>query len=64
MKLLALEASQNAYYYLSRYQQIVDFGADLFVLNGIGTDDLWRADRYRRAGSKHVDDLIRHVKTI
>ena len=28
MKLLALEARQNSFYYKSRYQQIVDFGAD------------------------------------
>jgi biotin carboxylase len=61
MKLLGLEASQNSYYYQPRYQQIADLGADLYVLNGIGTDDLWPADRYRRAGSKHVDDLIRHA---
>ena len=61
MKLLALEASQNSYYYLSRYQQIAGFGADLYVLNGIGTDDFWPSGRYRRAGSKHVDDLIRHA---
>jgi biotin carboxylase len=62
MKLLGLEASQNSYYYQPRYQQIADLGADLYVLNGIGTDDLWPAGRYRRAGSKHVDDLIRHAK--
>jgi L-amino acid ligase C-terminal domain 2 len=61
MKLLALEASQNSNYYLSRYQQIADFGADLYVLNGIGTDDFWPADRYRRAGTKHVSDLIEHA---
>ncbi|MFG2043640.1 ATP-grasp domain-containing protein [Dactylosporangium sp. NPDC048998] len=61
MKLLALEARQNSFYYKSRYQQLVDFGAELFVLNGIGTDDLWPADRYRIAGSRHVDDLIRHA---
>lgn len=62
MKLLALEASQNASYYLSRYQQITGFGADLHVLNGIGTEDLWPAERYRLAGGKHVDDLIRAAK--
>jgi len=61
MKLLALEASQNSEYYKPRYQQIVDLGADLYVLNGIGTDDFWPAARYRRAGSRHVDDLIRHA---
>jgi biotin carboxylase len=58
MKLLGLEASQNSYYYQPRYQQLVDLGADLYVLNGLGTDDLWPADRYRLAGSKHIDDLI------
>jgi biotin carboxylase len=62
MKLLALEASQNAYYYQARYTQIAGLGADLYVLNGQGTDDLWRADRYRRAGSTHVNDLIAHAR--
>jgi biotin carboxylase len=63
MKLLALEASQNSYYYQSRYQQIANLGVDLHVLNGFGTDDLWPSDRYRRTGSKHVADLIRHAKS-
>ncbi|UVS77490.1 ATP-grasp domain-containing protein [Actinokineospora sp. UTMC 2448] len=62
MKLLALEARQNGYYYQSRYQQIADFGAELYVLNGVGTDDLWPADRYRRADSTHIADLIAHAK--
>lgn len=62
MKLLALEASQNSFYYLSRYEQIVEFGADLHVLNGVGSDDLWPAERYRRVGSTHIDDLIRHAR--
>jgi biotin carboxylase len=61
MKLLGVEASQNSEYYKHRYQQVVDLGADVYVLNGIGTDDFWPAARYRRAGSKHVDDLIRHA---
>jgi biotin carboxylase len=58
MKLLGLEAVQNAEYYLSRYRQIEDFGADLYVLNGLGDPDFWPADRYRLVGSKHIDDLI------
>ncbi|MDT4986064.1 MAG: hypothetical protein QOI74_158 [Micromonosporaceae bacterium] len=62
MKLLALEASQNGDYYLSRYRQIAGLGADLYVLNGVGTEGFWPAGRYRRAGSKHVEDLIRHAK--
>jgi biotin carboxylase len=62
MKLLGLEASQNAYYYLSRYQQIAALGVDLYVLNGVGSDDFWPAERYRRAGGTHVEDLIAHAK--
>ena len=54
MKLLAIEAQQNSTYYLSRYQQIVDFGAELFVLNGIGSDDFWPAGRYRVVGTAHI----------
>ncbi|GAA3228551.1 ATP-grasp domain-containing protein [Dactylosporangium siamense] len=62
MKLLGLEASQNAYYYLSRYQQIAALGVELYVLNGVGSDDFWPAERYRRAGSTHIDDLIADAK--
>ena len=63
MKLLGLEAVQNATYYLSRYRQIEDFGADLYVLNGLGDSDFWPAERYRVAGSKHIDDLIAAAKS-
>lgn len=62
MKLLGLEAVQNATYYLSRYRQIEDLGADLYVLNGFGDPDFWRADRYRVAGSKHIDDISAAAK--
>ncbi|HEX8304780.1 MAG TPA: ATP-grasp domain-containing protein [Jatrophihabitans sp.] len=58
MKLLALEAVQNATYYQSRYRQIQDFGCDLFVLNGLGEPDYWPPERYRIVGSKHVDAII------
>jgi biotin carboxylase len=58
VKLLGLEAVQNATYYLSRYRQLEEFGADVYVLNGRGDADFWRADRYRVAGSKHIDDLV------
>ncbi|AWS44987.1 ATP-grasp domain-containing protein [Streptosporangium sp. 'caverna'] len=63
MKLLALEARQNATYYQSRYQQVQDFGAELYVLNGIGTPDFWPADRYRVVGSQQIDDLITEAKS-
>ncbi|GAA3586192.1 ATP-grasp domain-containing protein [Kribbella ginsengisoli] len=59
MKLLALEAVQNAGYYQSRYQQIEEFGGTLYVLNGLGQEGYWPADRYRIAGSKHIDDIIK-----
>lgn len=58
MKLLALEAKQNATYYLSRYRQIEEFGGDLYVLNGVGDPDFWPAPRYRVVGSGHIDDLV------
>ena len=58
MKLLGLEAVQNATYYLSRYRQVEEFGADLYVMNGLGDPDFWPADRYRLVGSKHIDDII------
>ncbi len=59
MKLLALEARQNSFYYKSRYEQLEGLGAELFVLNGIGEPGFWPQDRYRIAGGRHVDDLIR-----
>jgi biotin carboxylase len=58
VKLLGLEASQNATYYLSRYRQVEELGAELYVLNGEGTADLWPADRYRVVGSKKIDDIV------
>lgn len=63
MKLLALEARQNSFYYKSRYEQLEGLGAELFVLNGIGEPGFWPQDRYRIAGGRHVDDLIRAAKT-
>ncbi|MFI9170088.1 ATP-grasp domain-containing protein [Streptomyces lincolnensis] len=58
MKLLAIEARQNGTYYTSRYEQVEALGARVHVLNGEGTEDFWPADRYRIAGSKHIDALI------
>lgn len=62
MKLLAVEANQFGNYYRSRYRQVADLGADLYVLNGTGTADFWPADRYRLAGVGHVDELIRQAR--
>ncbi len=62
MKLLAMEARQNATYYRSRYQQVQDYGAELYVLNGIGTPDFWPGDHYRVVGSQNIDDLITEAK--
>lgn len=57
MKLLALEAVQNASYYLSRYQQIENYGAELFVLNGLGEPGYWHPGRYRVAGSREIGEI-------
>jgi biotin carboxylase len=62
VKLLGLEATQNSYYYQSRYQQLVDLGVELYVLNGVGTEDFWSTERYQIAGSNHIDDLIAVAK--
>ncbi len=62
MKLLAMETCQYLTYYISRYQQVQDLGVDLHVLNGEGTDDFWPAEKYRLAGSKHIDDIIAVAK--
>lgn len=62
MKLLALEASQNATYYRSRYQQVEECGAELFVLNGLGTSDFWPTQRYRIVGSKGIDEIVAHAR--
>jgi biotin carboxylase len=58
MKLLGIEASQHAGYHLARYRQVRDFGADLFVLNGIGEDGYWTDGRYRVAGSRDISAII------
>jgi|GEM_PF-862363 biotin carboxylase len=58
MKLLGLEARQNSHYYHSRYELVRGFGADLFVLNGIGEEGYWTQGRYRIAGSQKIDDII------
>src|SRR5215472_6161444 len=58
MRLLAVEASQNGTYNRARYQQVEDLGAELYVLNGVGTTDFWPAERYRVVGSKKIDDIL------
>jgi biotin carboxylase len=63
MRLLAVEARQNATYYVSRYQQVQALGAELFVLNGVGDPDFWPADRYRVAGSQKIDDIVEAGQT-
>jgi biotin carboxylase len=64
MKLLALEAVQNGGYYKSRYQQIEEFGGELFVLNGLGEPGYWPGARYRVVGSKHIDDIVSAARTL
>ncbi|MFL6136570.1 MAG: ATP-grasp domain-containing protein [Frankiaceae bacterium] len=58
MKLLAIEAVQTSEYYRHRYGQVEGYDAEIYVLNGLGSPDFWPAERYRVAGSKHVDDIV------
>lgn len=62
MKLLAVEARQFLNYSLSRYQQLEGLGVELFVLNGEGTPDFWPPERYRLAGSHHIDKMIAQAR--
>jgi D-alanine-D-alanine ligase-like ATP-grasp enzyme len=62
MKLLGVEARQNSNYYHSRYVQVRDFGAELYVLNGLGEPDYWDGSHYRVVGSQKIDDIIAAAK--
>src|SRR3954447_18379554 len=62
MKLLAIEPQQYMHYYQGRYQRAETYGHDVYVLNGIGTTDFWREDRYRLVGSKDIDDIIAEAR--
>jgi biotin carboxylase len=62
VKLLAIETCQYLKYYHSRYQQVVDLGVDLYVLNGEGTDDFWMPDRYRLVGTKKIDEIVAQAR--
>ncbi|HEX6498916.1 MAG TPA: ATP-grasp domain-containing protein [Micromonosporaceae bacterium] len=62
MKLLAIETCQYLSYYKSRYEQVEALGATLYVLNGEGEPDFWPAERYRVAGSRHIDEIIATAK--
>lgn len=62
MKLLTIETRQYLTYYHSRYLQVEALGAELYVLNGEGTEDFWPAERYRLVGTKHIDDMISRAR--
>jgi biotin carboxylase len=62
MKLLGVEAAQVNTYFHSRYQQVADRGAQLFILNGTGDAGYWPAERFRLVGSKHIDDIVTTAK--
>lgn len=57
MRLLAIEVGQFGNYYNSRYQQIEDYGAELFVLSGKADEDHWAPERFFIAGSMLIEDL-------
>lgn len=58
MRLLAIETVQLGDYYVSRYEQVEAYGAQVSVLSGLADADHWPADRFRVAQSQHIGDLI------
>lgn len=58
MKLLAIEVGQFGDYYNSRYQQVEQYGVELFVLSGVADSDHWHAGRFFISNSMDISDLI------
>jgi biotin carboxylase len=58
MKLLAIEARQWGSYFVNRYNQIQDYGYDVYLLAGEGTPGSWPEERSRSLGSKRLGDII------
>ncbi|MFD7664672.1 ATP-grasp domain-containing protein [Streptomyces sp. NPDC059788] len=59
MKLLTIETTQYLDYYISRYRQVQSHGIDLYVLNGEGTEDFWPQEKYRLAGTRDLDTIVK-----
>lgn len=57
MKLLAIEVGQFGDYYNSRYQQVEQYGVELYVLSGVADSDHWHSGRFFIANSMNIDDL-------
>lgn len=57
MKLLAIEVGQFGDYYNSRYQQVEQYGVELYVLSGVADDDHWHAGRFFISNSMDINDL-------
>lgn len=57
MKLLAIEVGQFGNYYNSRYQQIEQYDAELYVLSGRAEEDHWVPGRFFIADSMQIEDL-------
>lgn len=64
MKLLAIEVGQYGSYYSSRYQQIEQYGAELYVLSGKADEDHWAPGRFFIADSMHVEILVRFAQEL
>jgi biotin carboxylase len=58
MKLLAIEVGQFGDYYNSRYQQVEQYGVELFVLSGMADNDHWHTGRFFISNSMDINDLI------
>ncbi|MBU9809434.1 ATP-grasp domain-containing protein [Rahnella sp. SL6] len=57
MKLLAIEVGQFGDYYNSRYQQVEQYGVELYVLSGVADQDHWHAGQFFISHSMDISDL-------
>ncbi|WP_268799655.1 ATP-grasp domain-containing protein [Pseudomonas huanghezhanensis] len=61
MKLLAIEVGQFGDYYNSRYQQIENYGVDLYVFSGVADFDHWKEGKFFVANTMDTTDLTKRA---
>lgn len=61
MKLLAIEVGQFGDYYNSRYQQIENYGVDLYVFSGVADSDHWKEGKLFVSNSMDITDLTQRA---
>ncbi len=57
-KILAIEVGQLGNFYNSRYQQIENYGIDLFLLSGKAETTHWHEGKFFIANSMNITDII------